>query len=104
MSQPEEQANSCKPSTEKKTGKKTPNFYINTKVAWYSMEIWVHMEEYTREEEHWKGGTDRRNMIYGVIVSPYMCLFMIHVMCSLFHNSLCDGVHSHAMFCLDMAV
>ena len=34
---------------------------------------------------------------------------MIHVMCSLFHNSLCDGftivcVHSHAMFSLDMAV
>ena len=51
--------NSCKPSIEKKTGKKTPNFYISTKVAWYSMEIWVHMEEYTREEEHWKGRTDR---------------------------------------------
>ena len=36
------------------------------------MEIWVHMEEYTREEECWKGRTDRRNMISGVIVSPYI--------------------------------
>ena len=76
MSQPEEQANSCKPSIEKKTGKKTPNFYISTKVARYSMEIWVHMEEYTREEEHWKGRTDGRNMISGVIVSPYILKFV----------------------------
>ena len=34
-----------------------------------SMEI---CEEYTMEEEQWKGRTDRRNMISGVIVSPYI--------------------------------
>ena len=31
---------------------------------------------HTREKEHWKGRTDRRNMISGVIVSPYILNFV----------------------------